>query len=64
MYRDRYVDLILTNCPRSFQNTNTFKTGLSDFYKLNFTVLKQHCPKQKPGVVIHRQYKNFSIDYF
>ena len=34
------IDLILTNCPRSFQNTDTFETGLSDFHKLTFTVLK------------------------
>ena len=36
------IDLILANCPRSFQNTDTFETGLSDFHKLTFTVLKQH----------------------
>ena len=47
------IDLILTNCPRSFQNTDTFETGLSAFHKLTFTVLKQHFPKQKPKVVIH-----------
>ena len=58
------IDLILTNCPRSFQNTDTFETGLSDFHKRTFTVLKQHFPKQKPRAVIHRQYKNFRNDYF
>ena len=58
------IDLMLTNCPRSFQNMDTFKTGLSDFHKLTFTVLKQHFLKQKPRVVIHRQYKNFRNDYF
>ena len=42
------IELILTNCPRSFQNTDTFETGLSDFHKLTFTGLKQHFPKQKP----------------
>ena len=57
-------DLILTNHPNSFQNTDTFEIGLSDFHKLTFTVLKQHFPKQKPRVVIHRQYKNFRNDYF
>ena len=58
------IDLILTNCPRNFQNTDTFETRLSDIHKLTFTVLKQHFPKQKPKVVIHRQYKNFRNDYF
>ena len=43
------IDLILTNCPRSHQNIDTFETGFSDFNKL--TVLKQHFPKQKPKVV-------------
>ena len=41
------IDLILTNWLRSFQNTDTFEIGLSDFHKLIFTVLKQHFPKQK-----------------
>ena len=58
------IDLILTKCPHSFQNTDTFKTRLSDFHKLTFTVLKQHFPKQKPRVVIHQQYKNFCNNYF
>ena len=58
------IDLILKNCSRSFQKTDTFETGLSDFHKLTFTVLKQDFPKQKPSVVIHRQYKNFRNDYF
>ena len=26
------IDLILTNCPRSFQNSCVIETGLSDFY--------------------------------
>ena len=58
------IDLILTNCLRSFQNTDIFETGLSYFHKLTFTVLKQHFPKQKPKVVIHRQCKNFHNNYF
>ena len=58
------IDLILTNYHRSFQNTDIFETGLSDFYKLTFTVLKQHFAKQKPRVVIHPQYKNFRNEYF
>ena len=58
------IDLILTNCSRSFQNTGVSKTGLSDFYKLTFTVLKQYYPKQKPNVVFYRKYKNFHNDLF
>ena len=53
------INLILTNCSRSFQNTGVFETGLSNFHKLTFTVLKQCYPKQKPKVVFYRKYKNF-----
>ena len=50
------IDLILTNSPRSFQNTNVFETGLSDFRKLTTTVLKMHFPKKKPNIVVHRDF--------
>ena len=49
------IDLILTNSPRSFQNSNVFQTGLSDFRKLT-TVLKQYFPKLKPKVAHYRTY--------
>ena len=58
-----YIDLILTNCPCTFQNTDTFETGFSHFHKLTFTVLRQDFPEQKPKFVIHRQYKSFGNDY-
>ena len=35
-----------------------------DFHKLTLTVLKQNFPKQKPKVLIHRQYNNFRNDNF
>ena len=38
------IGLILTNSPRSFQNSSVFETGLSDFHKLTIIVLKQHFP--------------------
>ena len=39
------VDLFLTNCSRSFQNTNVIST--SDHHKMIITVLKLHLRKQK-----------------
>ena len=45
------IDLILTNCLRSFQDTNVFEIGLSDFHKMTASVLKSHIPKQKPNIV-------------
>ena len=32
------LDLILTDSPRSVQNSGVFETGLSDFHKLTITV--------------------------
>ena len=58
------IDLILTNSPRSFQNTNVFETGLSDFHKLATTVLKIHFPKKNPNIVVHRDFKKFRNDLF
>ena len=34
------IDLILTNCPGSFQNSCVVETGLSDFHKMVVTVMK------------------------
>ena len=39
------IDLFLTNTIRSFQETQVFETGLSDFHKLVVTVLKSAFPK-------------------
>ena len=58
------IYLILTNCPPNLQNMDNFERRFSDFHKLSFTVLKQRFPKQKPRVIIHRQYKNFRNNYF
>ena len=58
------IDFILTNSPRSFQNSSVFETGLSDFHKLTITVLKQYFPKLKPKVVNYRDYRNFRNNEF
>ena len=42
------IDLFLTNRQKSFQNTSTIETGISDFHKLVVTVLKMYYKKQKP----------------
>ena len=51
-------------CSRSFQNAGVFETGLSDFHKLTFTILKKYYPKQKPKVVYYQKYKNYGHDLF
>ena len=58
------IDLILANRPRSFCNSDTIETRLSDFHKLTLTVLKTFFKKQLPKVISCRNYKTFSNDSF
>ena len=58
------IDLILTNCSRSFQNSCAIETGLSDFHKLVVTVLKTTYKKSKPKIITYRNYKSFNNDGF
>ena len=55
------IDLFLTNTIRSFQETQVFETGLSDFHKLVVTVLKSTFPKSPPKIIT---YENFQTIYF
>ena len=50
------IDPILTNCPRSFQNSCAIKTGLSDFHKLVVRVMKTTYKKSQPKIIIYRSY--------
>ena len=54
------IDLILTNKPKSFQDTKVIETGLSDFHKLTISVLKISFKKEKPNIISYRCYKNYS----
>ena len=58
------IDLILTNRPRSFQNTTILETGLSDHHKMTLSVLKIVVPKQIPSLIKYRDYKNFNSQVF
>ena len=58
------IDLIITNRPKSFQNSMTLETGLSDFHKMTLTVIKVFYKKQKPTIITYRSYKNFSNEVF
>ena len=58
------IDLILTNCSRSIQNSGVIETGLSDFHKLVVTVMKTTFKKSKPKIITYRSYKSFSNDRF
>ena len=63
-YNPSCIDLFLTNLPRSFQNTLTIETGLSDFHKMVITVMKVFYKKQKPKIIQCRSYKNFDNQVF
>ena len=58
------IDLYLTNCPKSFQNTLTIESGLSDFHKLIVTVLKVKHEKVPPKIIHYRDYKSFDSSKF
>ena len=58
------IDLILTNCPRSFQNSTVIETGLSDFHKMVVTVMKTTVCKIAPKIISYRDYSDFCNDSF
>ena len=41
----KYIDLILTNVPRSVQTTCVIETGLSDFHLITLTVMRKSFKK-------------------
>ena len=58
------IDLILTSCPPSFQNSCVIETGLSDFHKMVTTVMKTTFRKMEPKVIKYRDCKFFCNDTF
>ena len=58
------IDLLITNIPKSFQNSITLETGLSDFHKTTLTVMKVFYKKQKPTIITYCSYKKFSNEVF
>ena len=51
--------MFLKNCSRSFQDTHIIETDLSDFHKMNLTVLKMFFIKKKHETIFYRNYKSF-----
>ena len=58
------IDLILTNCPESFQNFCVTETGLSDFHKMAVTVMKTSYRKIESRVINYQDYKSLSNEGF
>ena len=55
---------MITNRPKSFQESEVIETGLSDFHKMSLTVMKVFYNKQKPKIIQYRKYKDFSNEAF
>ena len=58
------INLILTNKPKCFQHSCTYKTGISEFHKMIITVMKVFFKKQKPKRIFYRNCKNFDKKSF
>ena len=58
------IDLIFTNCSRSFKNSCAIETGLSDFHKLAVSVMKTSYKKSEPKIITYRSYKSFCNNNF
>ena len=54
------TDLIITNRPKFFQESEIIETGLLGFHKMNVTVMKVFYHKRKPKIIQYRKYKDFS----
>ena len=58
------IDPFLTNHPKSFQNTQTISSGMSDCHKMIVTVLKMKFCKAQPKIIYYRNYKKFDKNIF
>ena len=58
--RPSCMDLILTNGPRSFQNSCV----ISDFHKMVETIMKTTYRKREPRIVFYRDFKYFCNNGF
>ena len=58
------IDLILTNCSRSFMHSKTIESGLRDFHKMNITTIKGIYTRQEPVKITYRNYTKFNKEKF
>ena len=59
-----YVDLILTNRKFSFQHSQSFQTGISDFYHVIYTMLKTTFVNLPPKRIKFQNLKKNSNEQF
>ena len=58
------IDLMLTNYRKCFQNSGVYETGICDFHKLTFTILKTYFQNAKSRIIKYRDYKHFDNNDF
>ena len=58
------IDVMLTNKPRRFFNSQTFELGISDCHKMVVTHLRAHIARLKTKNIIYRSMKNFNKEMF
>ena len=58
------IYLILTNKPKSSQNSGVMETGVSDHHILIFSFLKTTFTKMPPSKLQYRNYKKFEVHSF
>ena len=58
------IDLILTNKPKSFQNSGVMETGVIDHHTITFSFLKTTFTKIPPNKLQYRNYKKFEVPSF
>ena len=58
------IDVILTKHAKSFQNSITIETGLSDHLKMILMVLNTYVKKSDPTVIKYRNYKTSMRIFF
>ena len=58
------IDIIFNNKPRSFDKTQGFVTGISDFHKLVVAVLRSYYKKLSPKNLLYRNGKRFEKTSF
>ena len=56
--------MIITNRPKSIQDSEAIETALSDFHKMSLTVMKVFYNEQNPKIIQYRKYKGFSNETF
>ena len=56
--------LILSNCSKYFQSAAVIKTRLSDFHKMDVTIMQTNICRLEPKILYQRNFKNFTNELF